>query len=429
MPSTASTTTSATPNQWVVGWAASPQNAVYNPSTNPGGTEQTFRFFLYPTVGGTQERVHFSNLYGTTPVVIGGARLAAATTEGPAIDGTRDQPLTFSGSPSITIPAGQEVLSDAVNISYGFGEHLAVTVYLQGTFGALVQHGSAFNTNYATALNAGNRTTDTAGTSLSAMYEWYMVTAVDVYGPYQGTVAVFGSSSVDGDFSDYGDTNAYPAANVPVAGQNYDRPSDWLAKMLTSAGYNIGVANAGLVGDPAAQDQSSTNSQTLSGIQRMQHDVLQLAGIKAVVIYTGGIDLRADCQSAANVEASLTNLVGQANAAGVRVILATIPPAEYCTTSSADLLPSEANPWQGDLNPGPENPGSTQRRAVNTWIRSTGAQLPGVVAIADFDQVLAYSAHPDFLIPNYTSANNFHPNGEGYRVQMTAVPLKSILGQ
>ena len=428
-PLSTSTTTSVTPSQWVVAWAASPESAMYNSSTNPGGSEQTFRFFLYPTIGGTQERVRFSNLYGLTPVTVGGARLAAATTAGPAVDSTRDRALTFSGSASVIIPAGQEVLTDPVNITYNYGEQLAVTAYLQGTFGPLVQHNTQFITNYQTPSNAGNQTTDAAGTSLTnTNLEWYMVTEVDVYGPYQGTVAYFGSSSVDGHGANYGNTNFYPTYNVPVPGQNYDRPSDWLARQLQAAGYNLGVANAGILGDPAAADATTASDQTLSGIQRMQHDVLQLPNIKAVVIYLGGVDLRIDCTSAANVEASLTNMVAQANAVNVRVILATIPPAEYCTTSPENLLPSAGNPWQGDINPGPENPGSTQRRAVNDWIRSSGAQLPGVVAIADFDAALAYPAHPDFLLPNLTSSDPYHPNGAGYQVQSGAIPLKAILG-
>lgn len=166
----------------------------------------------------------------------------------------------------------------------------------------------------------------------------------------------------------------------------------------------------------------------MAGIDRMDRDVLKQAGIKSVVIYFGGVDLRDDCVPAANVEASLTNMTSQALAAGVRVILATVPPSEYCTTSSPDLLPSAANPYQGDLNPGPENPGSTQRRILNDWIRTTGVQLPGVVAIADFDQALLYPPHPDFMMPNFYTNDNFHPNGVGYGVQSAAIPLASLLG-
>jgi lysophospholipase L1-like esterase len=385
---------------------------------------------IVPTIDATQERVHFSNLMGKTPVTIGAARIAAAIGAGPAIDPTRDLPLTFNDTSSVTIPPGQEVVSDPVNVSYQYGEKLAVSVYLKGTFGPLTVHGSEVQTNYATSIGAGDATSSANGTAFtSTNTEWYMLTGVDVYGSYQGTVAIFGSSSVDGHASSDGDTNSYPIANEPIATQDHDRPSDWLARELLAAGYRMGVLNAGAIADPAAEDATTASGLSVAGVDRLNHDVLQQAGIKAVVIYTGGIDLRADCKPASDVEASLTNLVQQAQQAGVRVILATLPPSEYCITSTANLVPSPENPYAGDLSPGPENPGSTQRRILNDWIRSSGAQLPGVVAIADFDKVLSDPNHPDFMLPNLNSGDNFHPNGTGYGVQSSAIPLDAILGQ
>lgn len=191
----------------------------------------------------------------------------------------------------------------------------------------------------------------------------------------------------------------------------------------------MGVLNAGAIGDPAAEDNGTSLGSSIAGVDRMQHDVLQQAGIKTVIIYFGGVDLRGDCKAAPLVEAALANMTAEAQAAGVRVILATVPPAEYCTTSAADLVPSTAAPYAGDINPGPENPGSVQRRAVNDWVRTSGAALPGVVAVADFDKALADGTHPDFMIPNLNSGDNFHPNGPGYGVQSSAIPLDKILGQ
>ena len=139
----------------------------------------------------------------------------------------------------------------------------------------------------------------------------------------------------------------------------------------------MGVLNAGVLGDPAGEDSITAGEYSVAGVDRMNRDVLQQAGIRAEVIYLGGGDLRSDCVPATHVETSLTNMVSQAQAAGVRVILATLPPSEYCMSSNPDLLPSAADPYQGDLNPGKENPGSTQRRMLNDWIRTTGAKLPG----------------------------------------------------
>ena len=426
---TTTTTTPATPaSQWVVSWGAPPESALTTVQ-NTGGAEQTYRFILLPTIDGTQERVHFSNAYGTGPVTIGSARIAVVTTA-PAVDSSTDKPLTFNGSTSITIPAGQTVTSDSVNVSYTFGQKLAVSMYVKGTFSPLTEHDSQVTTNYTAGSGSGDKTTDTAGSSFTTpMTEWFLLSGVDVYGQYQGTVVLYGSSSIDGHGSNYGSTNAYPVPNTIVPGQDNQRPSDWLAKSLIAAGYRIGVANSGTIGDPAGEDAATASGRSTAGIDRVSRDVVNQAGVKAVVVYFGGVDLRSDCLPAATVETYLTSIVSQASTSGVRVILATIPPAEYCTSSDPSLLPSAANPWQGDLYPGPENGGSTERRAVNTWIRTTGANLAGVVAIADFDAALAYPTHPDFMMPNFTSSDNFHPNGLGYQAQSAAIPLSAILGQ
>ncbi|MEG9436667.1 hypothetical protein JAO29_10900 [Edaphobacter sp. HDX4] len=420
---TVSSITSSPTSQWVVGWGASPQNALAT-SSNPGGSEQSFRFIVVPTLAGSRERVRFSNYFGATAISIGSARLAIASGSGPAIDKAHDAALTFSGNPSVTIQPNQEVYSDPVDVSYTYGQKLAISVYMQGSFPALTEHDSQVETNFTTPIGAGDATNDSTGASFTeTTTEWLSISNVDVYGPYEGTVAVFGSSSVDGHNSNYGDTNSYPAANVPVPGQDNERPSDWLGKSLNAAAIPVGVLNAGLMGDAAG---TSTSGAT-SGLDRIDHDVLQQPGIKAVVIYIGGIDVRTYCLPATTVEGTLTAIVAKAHAAGIRIILATLPPSEYCTTGSP--LPTSDNPYAGDVNPGPENPGSTQRRALNAWIRETGSQLAGVVSIADFDAALADPAHPDFMIPSLNSGDNFHPNGAGYGVQNSAIDITAILGK
>ena len=328
----------------------------------------------------------------------------------------------------MTIPAGGAVVSDPVNLTYKYGERMAVTMYLKGTWGPITQHEAQVDMNFANFPGSGDSTPDAAGTSfINLTPEYFLLTGMDVYGAYQGSVALFGSSSVDGHNSNFGSGNNYPTPNVAVPGQDFDRPSDWLARDMLAAGYRVGVFNAGTIADPAGEDKNTASGKSQAGVDRMSRDVLQQAGIKSVVIYFGGIDLRSDCVAAPNVEASLANMVTQAYAAGVRVVLATLPPSEYCTTSAATLLPSTTNPYQGDINPGPENPGSTQRNLVNAWIRTTGATLPGVVAIADFDAVLAYPAHPDFILPQYYSNDNYHPTGPGYGVQSAAVNVNTVL--
>ncbi|MBB5057276.1 lysophospholipase L1-like esterase [Granulicella aggregans] len=285
--------------------------------------------------------------------------------------------------------------------------------------------------NYSSDGTSGDTTTDTAGSSfVQPNAEWYLLGGMDVYGQDEGTVTIFGSSTIDGHASNYGDTNAFRVPNVPVPGQDNERISDALAHTLNAAGFHLGVLNAGILGEVAGPASGSTSGSP--GVDRIGRDVLHQAGIKTVVIDLGQVDLRNNaCGQATEVEASLQNMVAQSNAAGVRVILGTIPPASYCYNPSSPNYgqhPTSDNLFGGDINPGPRNPENIQRQIVNAWIKTTGVTLPGVVGVADFEAVLAGSEHPDFLIPNLNSGDNFHPNGAGYKVKAGAIPASAILG-
>ncbi len=423
-PGSASATAVA-PNTWAVAWGASPEGVADSP-----GAEQTFRSFFYPTVAGTMERVRFSNYFGSAPVTIGAARLAIAATP-PAIDPANDVALSFGGNASITLAPGAEVMSDPVSLTYAFGQEMAVTAYVQGTFAPLTHHDSQVITNYSSAVNAGNVTMDAGGTIVNQPNtDYFLLSGMDVYGQYQGTVAIFGSSTIDGHNSNFGDTNAYPVANVPVAGQDHDRISDALARTLNAAGFHLGVLNAGILGEVAGPTSGSPSGSP--GVDRIGRDVLHQPGIKTVVIDLGQVDLRLTaCGSASEVEASLQNMVAQANAAGVRVILGTIAPASYCDNpSSPNYGPNPINnggPFAGDVNEGSRNPENIQRTLVNTWIKTVGVTLPGVVGVADFEAELADPDHPDYLMPNLNSGDNFHPDGVGYQVKSQAIPIQSLL--
>lgn len=286
-------------------------------------------------------------------------------------------------------------------------------------------------TNYSSAVNVGNTSSDATGTSfIQSNTEWFLLSGMDVYGQYQGTIAIFGSSTIDGHNSNFGNTNAYPVANVAVPDQDDDRISDALARSLNAAGFRLGVLNAGILGDFAGPTSGSSSGSP--GVDRISRDVLHQPGIKTVVIDLGQVDLRqANCGEATEIEASLQNMVAQANAVGVRVILGTIAPASFCyLASSPHFGPNPVNdggPFAGDINPGPRNPENVQRQSVNAWIKTIGVSLPGVVAIADFETALAGPDHPDFLIPTLNSGDNFHPNGAGYKAKSDAIPINSIL--
>ncbi|WP_263382717.1 GDSL-type esterase/lipase family protein [Granulicella arctica] len=408
--------------KWVGAWGVAPTNL-----TDTGGSEQTYRFLIYPTVGGTKERLKFSNFYGTAPVTIGAGRLSIGKDGSPSIDAANDVKLTFNGgSTSVTIQPGQTVVSDTVNLTYSYGQTLAVSMYLRGTFPSLSRHNALFNQNYQNASSAGDATTDVTGAAFTeSQADWLLLSGMDVYGPYQGTVVLFGSSTTDGFHSNYGHTQSYPAQNAPVVGQHTSRISDWLAKALNANGYQIGVLNEGIPGNMIT-DPSSTNTNPLpSGVRRFSRDVVAQSNVIAVVSYFGAIDLRSsDCTSANAIEAATQNLITAAGAAKLPLFLATLPPSAFCTNPAQPyygLIPTPADPYAGGET-GSVNGSEQQRIAFNQWIRSTGAGLAGVAGIADIDKALADPARQDFMLPLYNSGDNYHPNGAGYQAAAGAIP-------
>jgi lysophospholipase L1-like esterase len=362
-------------------------------------------------------------------VTIGASRLSIGKDGSAAIDATHDVPVTFGGSASVTIQPGQIVVSDAVSLAYTYGQTLAVSMYLSGTFPALTQHDSLFPNNFATTTGAGNKTSDTSGASFTnTTQEWLLLNGVDVYGPYQGTVVLFGSSTTEGYKSDYGATNSYPTPNVQIAGQFDSRPSDLLAQRLNAAGYTIGVINAGINSNTVT---TNVDSQGQTAVVRLSRDVLQQPGVIAMVMYFGAIDLRSSvCESASGIEASTQAVITAAAAANVRVLLATLPPSAFCTNPAAPNFgpsPMPGSPYAGGATPGPVNGAETQRMLLNSWFRSTGATLPGVAGIVDYDKALLDPANPDFMIGNYNSGDNFHPDVAGYQAEINSIPLTLLL--
>ena len=401
-------------------------------AVNTSGFDRSFRFLVYPTIGGTQERVRFSNYYGVKPVTIGQSRLAVGADGSSAVDSTQNVQLLFHGRASITIAPGQVVTSDPANLSFSFGQVLAVSMYLKGSFPLVSRHNALFRQNYESADGAGDLTTDTAGTSFTTAHdEWLLLNGIDVYGPYQGTIILFGSSTTDGLHSDYSSDQVYPKPNVPVVGQHSDRLSDWLARRLNAAGYQIGVVNLGIPGDTATEDITNTINDVQDANQRIGHDALVVPNPLLMVTYFGSIDIRSpDCKSAPAIIQATTTMIATAHAANLPVLLATIPPSAFCTNpaeSNFGPYPNPGDPYAGGVaETGTPNGGELQRIALNAWIRSTGATLPGVVGVADFSAALTDPARVSFLLAPYNSGDNFHPNGKGYHAEADMIPLASL---
>ena len=134
-------------SDWAGAWSASP----YGPyplgplSMVPGGlglplptlflnnhaVDQSFRMIVRPTIAGSMIRIRLSNLMGDRPVTFRPVRVARSLMlTGPALVPGTDMPVLFGGKPGVTVPPGEEAVSDPVEFAYAIGSDLAISFIL-----------------------------------------------------------------------------------------------------------------------------------------------------------------------------------------------------------------------------------------------------------------------------------------------------------
>ncbi|MEU0029884.1 SGNH/GDSL hydrolase family protein [Streptomyces sp. NPDC006335] len=381
---------------WVGTWSASPVGA--EPGTQAEGmTGRSVRNVVHTSVGGTSARVTLSNLYGRTALTITHATLAlAAGRETAAAEAGTTRRLTFAGNTTVVIPAGAQVLSDAVALAVPAGTDVLVTTYSPTLSGPVTYHPTARQTSYA---GPGDLTEDETGTGYTEQVDrWRYLTALDVLSEEaDGTVVAFGDSLTDG-------KNSTANANA--------RWPDFLNRRLRTAlaaGRELprySVVNEGIGGNRVLADARGRPLENQAGVRRFRRDVLDRPNVKIVVIDLGINDI---LRTPGTVDpqqllAGLRDLVRQAHAHGIKVVGATLMPVGKRTTWT------EAR--------------ESVRQTVNAAIRS------GKVydAVVDFDRALRDPYDPRRLASMYDSGDRLHPNDRGYERMASVFDLEYLKG-
>lgn len=378
---------------WTASWATSVQGPeTSQPGVDPAKeTDATVRQIVHLSAGGSNLRVQFSNAFGTKPILIDAAAIAAATSPAnPAIAPGTSHPLLFSGSPSVLIPVGATFVSDPVAFNVAPLANLAITMHLPAAPSVESAHPGSRATSY---LLAGNHVPDPDLPAAEKVVRWMQIAEVDVTAPAPRTVVALGDSITDG----HGATT-----------DGNDRWPDILAAHLQSAGmHEVAVVNQGIGGNHLL-----TNGIGQNLLERFDRDVLGVAGIRSIVILEGINDLgivsrTPDATQAmrtnlvARMESAFTQVIERAHAHGIKVYGATIT----------------ADGGSGYYHPNADD--EAAREAINSWIRQPG-NFDGFV---DFDQVTRDPAHPTQLLPAFDSGDHLHPGPAGYKAMGNAVPL------
>lgn len=359
---------------WSATWATAQSGAI------PVGPwqAQTLRMVARTSVGGTQVRVHLSNVFATSTATFGhvsvGVQLDGAWTQQVPV------PVTFGGSAGVTLPPGTSAVSDPVPLPTTADTRLLVSLYIPP--GAGITSAPVHSLPDEEEYNiVGSDATGNARPAVSNMFNFTSyLAALDVDAPAPATVVAVGDSITDGQ-----------AATVDAD----TRWPDYLADRAAAAGF--GVVNAGIVGDWVTQDQPGNQSLT----NRWARDVLAVPGVRTVIDEAGINDLRGGV-SALTLESAQNALIAQAHAAGVRVLLATLTPCAGASQCSGS---------------------ETQREIYNSWAFSGGSDADGVV---DFNGAVMSLTNPTALNPIYDSGDHIHPNPAGYDVMAGVVPLGQL---
>ncbi len=410
--------------KWVVSWTGSAQGPypVGNPSAQPdqrfafpspqaGANDQTLRLIVRPDIWGREARLRLSNAFGTKPVTFDGVFVGLHIGGAALLHGT-NQPVTFDdGKASVSVAPGSSAWSDPVAVAFVrdsaaaelAGRKLAVSFHVAGESGPMTWHAKALTTSYVTAPGAGSKgkSEDEAAFPYSSA-SWFFLDAVEMMVPAESfAIVTFGDSITDGTASTMNGDDRWP---------------DVLSRRMHAVhGNRVAVVNAGIGGNqiagPAEYGPQKPFPGGPSARQRVDRDVLDLAGVSAVIWLEGINDFSKNGNATLEtVQKGMKEVVGRIRARrpDIRIFGATVVSA-LGSSNAAHGFPEQ----------------DQKRRALNDFIRTGGL----FDAVIDFDRATldpqSGGLKPEFVPESTTggAGDKLHPNRAGYLAMGMAIDL------
>lgn len=364
---------------WVGTWATAPQTVVrsFMPYNNCM-TNRSVRQVVKVSIGGNVIRLKLSNIYSMQPVEIRSIYIAHAK-DSSDIDAKTAQYFKFGNSYKTVIPAGKQIVSNALKFKLRNLERVAITINYTSAPEIPTVHMGSRTTSYIM-----KGVTNAHSNFAKAFREnhWYNISGIDVYtiSNNMSAIAIIGNSITDGKCSTDNAQNRWP-----------DVMSEML--QLKHKITNQGVLNLGI----------GNNRVTVPGgfgalaKERFDRDILMQSGVKKVVIFEGVNDIGAARSGSSETVArqiieSIHGMVKKAKARKMKVYLGTITPfkgAGYYTHFH-----------------------EAARLYVNDWIRSQAKNVDGIL---DFAKLLQDPNDDRRMKREYASNDWLHPNPTGYK--------------
>ncbi len=372
----------ASSTHWVGTWTASPY---YDSANQPPASlaNAVLRQVAHVSLGGSEIRVQFSNLFGNGAVTINSAHIALCKAT-PAVDNTidtaTDKALAFSGKANVTIAQGQEIWSDPIAFNVPNQGNITITTAFGSVPSQVVGHSGSRTTSYQQA--GSSNVTAASMTSATTYQHWYYISGIDVMADAsaKGVVAI-GDSITDG------------------RGTDNDRNNRWTDIMAARLQANAATANVSTMNQGiGATNLVGTGSTTAQS--RFARDVLEQSGVRYAIVYDGVNDIGAGT-SFASMKTVYDSMISQAHARGLLIYGATI-------------LPFSGNSYYTAAH-------ESVRQQVNTYIKS--GVFDGTI---DFDAALTDGGNPPALQAAYATwaqQDWLHPGPAGYQKMGDSVAL------
>ena len=364
---------------WVGTWATAPQTVVksFMPYNNCM-TNRSVRQVVKVSIGGDVIRLKLSNIYSMQPVEIRSIYIAHAK-DSFSIDAKSAQYFKFGNSYKTVIPAGKQIVSNALKFKLRNLERVAITINYTSAPEIPTVHMGSRTTSYIM-----KGVTNAHSNFAKAFREnhWYNISGIDVYtmSNNMSAIAIIGNSITDGKCSTDNAQNRWP-----------DVMSEML--QLKHKITNQGILNLGI----------GNNRVTVPGgfgalaKERFDRDILMQSGVKKVVIFEGVNDIGAARSGSSETVArkiieSIQGMMKKAKARKMKVYLGTITPfkgAGYYTHFH-----------------------EAARLYVNDWIRSQAKNVDGIL---DFAKLLQDPNDDRRMKREYASNDWLHPNPTGYK--------------
>ena len=364
---------------WVGTWATAPQTVVrsFMPYNNCM-TNRSVRQVVKVSIGGDVIRLKLSNIYSMQPVEIRSIYIAHAK-DSSDIDAKTAQYFKFGNSYKTVIPAGKQIVSDALKFNLRNLERVAITINYTSAPEVPTVHMGSRTTSY---IMKGVTNAHSNFEKAFRENHWYNISGIDVYtmSNNMSAIAIMGNSITDGKCSTDNAQNRWP-----------DVMSEML--QLKHKITNQGVLNLGI----------GNNRVTVPGgfgalaKERFNRDILMQSGVKKVIIFEGINDIGAAKSGNSETVArllieSIQGMVRKAKARKMKVYLGTITPFKGAGYYSHFH--------------------EAARLYVNDWIRSQAKNVDGIL---DFAKLLQDPNDERRMKREYASNDWLHPNPAGYK--------------